>query len=90
MFNPIPVFAQENIQTFISGTGSLITSLVTIGFGTALIVFLWGLAKFILSSGSESAIEDGRRLMFWGIIVLFVTISTWGIVHFVQTLFGLQ
>lgn len=50
----------------------------------ALLVFLWGLAKFIFRvSGDEKAVADGKNLMKWGLIALFLLISFWSIIGFV-------
>ncbi|MFO0718810.1 MAG: hypothetical protein U0522_02175 [Candidatus Paceibacterota bacterium] len=59
--------------------------------GLALLAFFWGLAKFIYNAGSESAREDAKNVMFWGIIGLFVMFSIWGIVSFfTQDFFGVS
>ena len=49
--------------------------------GATLLVFFWGLAQFIRSAGDEKKIVDGKRLMFWGIVALFVMVSIWGIIN---------
>jgi hypothetical protein len=57
--------------------------------GLALFVFFWGLAKFILRiGGDEKAIGEGKNLMKWGLIALFVMVSVWGILRFVYTDLG--
>ncbi|HEY4505851.1 MAG TPA: pilin [Candidatus Paceibacterota bacterium] len=53
-----------------------------------MVVFIWGLAQFILASGDEKKIESGKKLMIWGIIGFFVAVSIWGIVEvFTNTFF---
>lgn len=55
----------------------------------ALLVFIWGLARFILNAGDETKVSEGKQLMFWGIIALTVMISVWGIVGlFYQDIFN--
>ena len=50
-------------------------------------VYFWGISINILKFGEER--EKFRNYFFWGIIVLFVMVSLWGIVYLVQnTLFG--
>lgn len=51
----------------------------------AMLVFFWGVARFVLASGDASKVKEGRVFMAWGIIGLFVMVSLWGIVKFVQT-----
>jgi hypothetical protein len=57
--------------------------------GIALLVFLRGLAKFIRNSGDEGSHEDGKNLMLWGVIALFVLFALWGIVQFGQHSVGI-
>ena len=47
----------------------------------ALFSFFLGLVKFIKSAG-EGEIKEGRDLMVWGTIALFVMFSIWGILRF--------
>ena len=49
----------------------------------ALLVFFWGLAKFIVNvSGDEKAVSEGKNLMIWGLVAIFVMVSLWGIIRF--------
>jgi hypothetical protein len=73
------------IQNFITDIGTMVRSLTVLMAGIALLVFFWGLVKFIMKAGDEAALEEGRRLMMWGIIALFVMVSVWGIILFIQT-----
>ena len=69
----------------ISAVGSLVNQLIGVVGGLALLVFLWGLAKFIFHvGGDEKAVEEGKRVMKWGLLALFVGFSVWGIVIFFQ------
>ena len=89
-FIPSFVFAFNDLQSFIPAFSGLITSLIPIAFGAGLLVFFWGLAKFIYSAGDERKVEEGRHIMVWGLIALFVMASVWGIIKFIQTDLGLQ
>jgi len=52
--------------------------------GLALIAFLWGLIKFIsrAGEGDEKAVGEGKKLMTWGLIALFVLVAYAGILAF--------
>jgi len=57
--------------------------------GATVLVFILGLVKFISRvGGNEKEIENGRRLMIYGIIGLLVMVSVWSIVEIVQGEFG--
>lgn len=64
--------------------------LVPVLFAVAFIVFLYGVfKKYIWSRGDGDAIEEGHKLIFWGIIGFAVMISLWGLVNVVANTFGL-
>ncbi len=69
----------------------LIQAVLPVIAGLALLVFLWGLAKFIFSvSGDEKAVGEGKNLMKWGLIALFILVSFWAIIELVHgDIFGL-
>jgi len=52
----------------------------------ALALFLWGLVVFMTRAGEDQ--EKGKQHMVWGIIILFVAVSVWGIVQLLQVIFG--
>lgn len=53
-----------------------------------LVVFFWGVVKYIKVTGGEEKAE-AKAIMFWGIIALFVMVSVWGLVQvLVNTFFG--
>ncbi len=55
--------------------------LIPIIMGIALLVFLFGILKFISKGDDETARAQGRQFMFWGIIGLTVMVSVWGLVQ---------
>lgn len=64
----------------------LIEALLPVIVGLALLVFLWGLAKFIFRVGGtegEKAVTDGKNLMVWGLVALFILVSFWAIIGLV-------
>jgi len=62
----------------------LIQTALPVIAGLALLVFVWGLAKFIFRvGGDEKAVAEGKKLMVWGLVALFVLVSVWGILRFV-------
>ncbi|NNM83896.1 hypothetical protein HKL94_01605 [Candidatus Parcubacteria bacterium] len=65
--------------------------LVPVLFALAFIVFLYGVAtKYIFSRGDEGKIEEGHKLILWGVIGFVVMISLWGLVNVVSNTFGLS
>jgi len=78
---PAIALAQINtVKDLLTAITSLIALLIPLAYGLALLFFLWGIAKFIFKAGDEKAKEEGKRLMIWGIVGLFVITSIWGII----------
>jgi hypothetical protein len=78
------------VKGLIQSFGDIIQTLTKIAAALALLAFFWGLVKFISRAGDEKAIEEGRRLMIWGIVALFVMVSVWGLVLFLQQQLGIH
>lgn len=56
----------------------------------AVVFFIWGLVKFIYHADKEDAKEEGRGMMVWGMIALFIIVSLWGIIGYLQASLGFQ
>lgn len=63
---------------------------ITALLGVAVLLFLWGLARFILNSGDEKVVAEGKKMMVWGVVALFVLLSVWGLVALLQTIVGTE
>jgi uncharacterized membrane protein YidH (DUF202 family) len=50
----------------------------------AMVVFLWGMVKFIANAGNEEERKKGKQVMIWGIVAIFVIFSLISIVEFIQ------
>jgi hypothetical protein len=74
------------IKDIIDAAFGIITDvLIPLAFALCLFYFFWGVAKYIRTgAGSEKAAEEGRRVMIWGIVGLFVAFSIWGIITFMK------
>ncbi|MFC1731323.1 pilin [candidate division KSB1 bacterium] len=67
---------------------NLINLAIPIVLALAVLYFFWGLAQYILAQGSEDKREEGRNIMIWGIIALFVMVSIWGLIRLLQDTFN--
>ncbi len=86
---PFFAFAQlmQSNMILLSLKSMITTTIIPIVFSLALLMFFWGVVKYIKNEGQGK--EDGRRIMIWGIIALFVMSSVWGLVYFVRDNLGL-
>ena len=64
-------------STFLNGVIGLFITL-------AIVVFFWGLIKYLISLDHENA-NEGLKIMFWGVIAIFVMVSIWGIIRLLQS-----
>jgi len=87
----LPTFAlAAGLQDLTNAIGRAIYALIPITFALAILLFFFGLAKFIYSSGDTGANQRGKDLMIWGVIAIFVMSSIWGLVAFLQSTFGVS
>lgn len=79
----------QNLTDLINVFIGLIREAIPVLIGLSLLAFIWGLVKFIARvGGDEKAVGEGKELMKWGLIALFVMVSVWGIIAFVYRDFG--
>lgn len=60
----------------------IILLLLPLLIALTLLVFFWGVTKFIGKSGDTKSHEDGKSLIKWGLVGLFVMLSLFGILRF--------
>ena len=91
-FAPSLVFAQSlgNLEILVRSIGRLINLALPIVVAIALLAFFWGLVKFIFGQGNEESKTDGKKLMIWGLVALFVMVSVWGLVRFMGNALGVN
>ncbi len=91
LLTPAMALAATNLQNVLRTFGDLINTATPIVVALALLAFFWGLAMYIWGDkGEEGAGGNGRNLMIWGIIGLFVMVSVWGLVNVLATTFSID
>jgi hypothetical protein len=94
LFFPLISFAQTSTTLFdiMDLISETVDSLVGIALGVGLLVFIWGLIKFMfaLGQGNEPGIAAGKQLMMWGIVAMFVMVAIWGIVKLITSITGIE
>jgi uncharacterized membrane-anchored protein len=93
---PALAFAQSqqtgNFDNIFRATDTLmglITKLIPIVIGAAVLLFLFGVLKYAFSADEEKR-KQARGFMILGIVSLAVMVSVWGLVRFLQSTFGLE
>lgn len=73
------------INNFLTG---IISPLVGLLIGVAIALFIWGLLKYLKSGlGEKGELEKAKMMMFWGVIIITVMVSVWGLVEVLQRMF---
>jgi len=85
---PFTTFAQTtNAKTLLDRILDLIILLLPISFSLAIAAFFFGIAKFIFSAGKGR--DDGKEIMTWGVIAIFVMTSIFGLTAFIRSSIGI-
>ncbi len=70
-------------------TGEILNSVIGLLSAFAVIFFVLGIVRYIANAGDEKKAKEGKSIMWYGLLGLFVLFSFWGIVQFVHTdIFG--
>ncbi len=94
---PFPAFAAScdstigDFQELVSYAICLISnSLIPLAFAIALVIFVYGVVKYIAKADDEEARKKGRNFMIWGLLAIFVMVSVWGFVKLIQNSIKLE
>jgi len=69
---------------------AILFPLITLMMSVAVLVFLWGGFEYIAKADNDTAREEGRRHMFWGIIGLVVMLSAYAILSIAAGTVGIS
>ncbi len=68
----------------------LIQIIIPLLIAIAIIVFFWGIIRYIFAAGNEQVKTSARETMLWGTIALFLMVSVWGILKIIANTFGIS
>lgn len=92
MIYGIPLFADITIGSLVASVNKVIINpLIIFIFSLALIMFMFGMVKFIANreAGSDKA-SEGKNSMFWGVIGMAIMVSVFGIMNFIANTLGIE
>ncbi len=73
----------NNIKT------NILDPFIGILFAFALVLFLWGVAKFLMSAENDADLKQGKNNMIWGLVGMFIMISVIGIMNLIKGTIGI-
>lgn len=89
LFPALALAAPKDFKALAELLADLIGGATVVMMVFGLVMYLWGMAVNIPEFGDEKGAEKRKSYFFWGIIVLFLMISIWGILQLLEnTLFG--
>jgi TM2 domain-containing membrane protein YozV len=69
---------------------NIINPILSVIFALALVLFLFGLLRFVLSKGDENALAAGKQHMLWGTVGMTIMISVYAILWLMLLTFGVD
>ncbi len=88
----VPLLASaflDDTKGLIEDSGEVVNTLLWVASTAAVLVFIWGIVKYIKNAGDAKAAGEGKSIMIYGAIALFVLFSVFGIITFIRKeLFG--
>jgi hypothetical protein len=78
-----------NFSGLINQLVNVINAIIPVLGSIALLIFFYGLVKYVYGSSDSHSHNDGKELIIWGLVAIFVLFSVWGIINvFKSALFG--
>ncbi|MFZ2523064.1 MAG: hypothetical protein WAW92_01625 [Minisyncoccia bacterium] len=80
--------ATSNFADFVYQIVDILDLLIPVMMTAAGVVFIWGISKVVLHSGSSTEVTSGKNYILWAIIAMFCLVSLSGIIYFIQDEIG--
>ena len=84
---PLTVSAADTFAEALGIMQGLLNGLLPVLVAFGVVVFLLGVLKYIRASDNPEQRTEGRALMVYGIIAIFVMVSMWGLVNVIVDVF---
>jgi heme/copper-type cytochrome/quinol oxidase subunit 2 len=68
----------------------ILNGVVFLIVGLAVLAFLWGIVKYLMSGGDSKQLEESKKFMLWGIVGITIMVSVWGIISILGNIFGIN
>lgn len=83
--------AEASVVTLMKSINRVIINpLIVFLFALAMVYFIYGLARYLLSPDNEEVRKTSKQHMLWGIVGMFIMISVFGILSLIMNTFGIE
>ena len=89
MLLPFIALAQQTFTGFLTQIKGTINAIIPVIIAITVLVFLWGVANYIMSAGDEEKRKEARQFIIWGLVGFVIMIGIWGLINVFVTAFGL-
>lgn len=72
------------METINNIANEIINPIIYLLIGVSLIAFLFGLASYLFAGGNTDKRIEASKYMLWGLVGLFITSTSYGLVAVVQ------
>jgi hypothetical protein len=79
------VAAAADLTDILQLASNFLNALMGLFITLAIVVFFWGLISYLFKAGEDKS--EGLKIMFYGVITIFVMVSIWGIIRLLQNTF---
>ncbi len=88
-FQIIPVAEATNIVSLMNSVNKVIINpLIMFLFALAVVYFMYGLVKFLITPDNEELRKTNKQHMLWGIFGMFIMIAVFGIMNIILNTVG--
>lgn len=82
------VTTSQGIIGLIAFANNALNDVIVLLITLAIVVFFWGIIGYITKSGDDK--KKNLNTIYWSVIAIFVMVSIWGIIHLLQSTFGIS
>ncbi len=91
LFVNIAYAAPADLNTLVKNIEvNIINPIIGVFFALALIIFLWGVTRFLMNADNDTEREQGKNHMIWGLVGMFIMVSVIGIIKIIMSIIGVD
>ncbi len=78
-----------NIDSLVNAVNKVVVNpLIIFIFALALVIFIYGVAQYLLNPASDEIRKQSKSHMIWGVIGMFIMVSVFGIMRIILNTLG--
>lgn len=86
-FLPLSFVYAQDFKSFAGRVIGVLNAVSALLMSLAVLFFIIGVIRFIGSAGDDKSRAEGRQMMVWGTLALFIMVGVWGLVNLIKATF---